>query len=104
MLEAIGLSRFYSNVRALHALNLRTEACQIFRLLGANGACKTTTINLFLNFIEASLGESRVNGLNVGGHSLESKKHFDHILEQVMPYRDLTELEDVECFAALAGH
>lgn len=103
MLQAIGLSKSYNGVRALDSLDLLIEPGQIFCLLGANGAGKTTTINLFLNFIEASEGQALVDGMNVAEHSLETKKRLAYIPEQVMLYRNLSGLENVEYFTALAG-
>jgi ABC-2 type transport system ATP-binding protein len=76
----------------------------VFCLLGANGAGKTTTINLFLNFIEPSAGTALIAGQDVTKHSLETKKVIAYIPEQVMLYRHLTGLENLEYFSALAGH
>jgi ABC-2 type transport system ATP-binding protein len=72
-------------------------------LLGANGAGKTTTINLFLNFIPPTSGTAMIAGLDVVRHSLETKKHLAYIPEQVMLYRNLTGLENLEYFTSLAG-
>ena len=104
MLEANGLTKFYGSFKALDSLDLLIEPGQVFCLLGANGAGKTTTINLFLNFIEASSGEARVHGLEVAENPLETKKYLAYIPEQVMLYRNLTGLENLEYFTALAGH
>ena len=103
MLQAIGLSKSYNGVRALDSLDLLIEPGQIFCLLGANGAGKTTTINLFLNFIEASEGQALVDGMDVAEHPLVTKKRLAYIPEQVMLYRNLSGLENVEYFTALAG-
>ncbi|MYB51635.1 MAG: ABC transporter ATP-binding protein [Acidobacteriia bacterium] len=103
MLQAISLSKSYNGVRALDSLDLLIEPGQIFCLLGANGAGKTTTINLFLNFIEASAGQALVDGMDVAEHPLETKKRLAYIPEQVMLYRNLSGLENVEYFTALAG-
>ena len=103
MLEAKELTKFYGSFKALDSLDLSIEPGQVFCLLGANGAGKTTTINLFLNFIEASSGEARIHGLQVAEHPLETKKHVAYIPEQVMLYRNLTGLENLEFFTALAG-
>jgi ABC-2 type transport system ATP-binding protein len=103
MLEANDLTKRYNGNRALDSLNLRIEPGQVFCLLGANGAGKTTTINLFLNFVAPTSGEARINGLNVVDHSLETKKYVAYIPEQVMLYRNLTGIENLEYFTALAG-
>lgn len=66
MLEAIDLTKRYEDGHlALDALNLRIEPGEIFFLLGANGAGKSTTLNLFLDFIRPTSGRALVNGVEV---------------------------------------
>jgi ABC-2 type transport system ATP-binding protein len=101
MLETQNLSKSYDGSVALRSLNLRVVPGEIFCLLGANGAGKTTTINLFLNFIQPTGGSARVNGLDVVEQPLESKKHLAYIPEQVMLYKNLSGLENLEYFTAL---
>jgi ABC-2 type transport system ATP-binding protein len=103
MLQATGLTKRYYEHTALDHLDLTIEPGEVFCLLGANGAGKTTTINLFLTFIQPSEGTAAINGLDVVAHPLESKKYVAYIPEQVMLYRNLTGLENLEYFAALAG-
>jgi ABC-2 type transport system ATP-binding protein len=103
MLEAINLTKRYNGITALDALNLTVKPGEVFCLLGANGAGKTTTINLFLNFVEPTEGTARINGVNVVEHPLETKKYLAYIPETVMLYRNLTGLENLEYFSALAG-
>jgi ABC-2 type transport system ATP-binding protein len=103
MLEAHALTKRYDGVTALNALTLTVAPGDVFCLLGANGAGKTTTINLFLNFIAPTSGTALVNGLDVTKEPLESKRHLAYIPETVMLYKNLTGLENLEYFAALAG-
>ena len=103
MLQATNLTKRYNGVTALDSLNLAVQPGEVFCLLGANGAGKTTTINLFLNFIEPTSGTAAINGIDVTKAPLESKKHVAYIPETVMLYRNLTGLENLEYFAALAG-
>lgn len=103
MIEAIDLTKSYNGNVALAALNLKIAPGEIFCLLGANGAGKTTTINLFLNFVQPSSGTARVNGVDVTAQPLETKKFLAYIPEQVMLYRNLTGLENLEYFTSLAG-
>jgi ABC-2 type transport system ATP-binding protein len=103
MLEAINLTKVYPGHTALDGLNLRIEPGEVFCLLGANGAGKTTTINLFLNFVEPTAGSAWINGLDVTAQPLETKRHLAYIPEQVMLYRNLTGLENLEYFHGLAS-
>jgi ABC-2 type transport system ATP-binding protein len=103
MLETIHLTKSYNGSKALDDLNLQIRAGEIFCLLGANGAGKTTTINLFLNFIPPTSGSAKINGLDVTEQPLETKRFLAYIPEQVMLYRNLTGLENLEYFTSLAG-
>lgn len=103
MLRAVELSKNYNGSVALDSLNLNIEAGEIYCLLGANGAGKTTTINLFLNFVDPSNGQALINGLDVTREPLETKKFLAYIPEQVNLYKNLSGLENLEYFSALAG-
>jgi ABC-2 type transport system ATP-binding protein len=104
MLEATHLTKRYNGVSALDDLNLRIAPGEVFCLLGANGAGKTTTINLFLNFVDPTSGTALINGLDVTKAPLETKKFLAYIPETVMLYKNLSGLENLEYFSALAGH
>jgi len=103
MLEAIQLSKNYGSFRALHQLDLHILKGEIFCLLGANGAGKSTTIHLFLNFIEPSEGSVKINDMDVAQHPLETKKHIAYIPENLMLYPNLSGLENLQYFCGLSG-
>jgi ABC-2 type transport system ATP-binding protein len=102
ILEARSLTKRFGEITALDALDLSIRPGEVFCLLGANGAGKTTTINLFLGFIEPTSGSASINGLDVARHALETKRFVAYIPEQVMLYRNLSGLENLEYFASLA--
>jgi ABC-2 type transport system ATP-binding protein len=104
MLEAINLTKRYHGQVALDALNLQIAPGEVFCLLGANGAGKTTTINLFLNFIAPTAGTAKIKGLDVTAAPLATKRFIAYIPEQVMLYKNLSGLENLAYFSALAGH
>jgi ABC-2 type transport system ATP-binding protein len=103
MLQATELTKRYGEVTALEGLTLTVAPGEVFCLLGANGAGKTTTINLFLNFIQPTSGTASINGLDVVREPLATKRFLAYIPETVMLYRNLTGLENLEYFSALAG-
>ncbi|CAM2005480.1 ABC transporter ATP-binding protein [Acanthopleuribacter pedis] len=103
MLQAIGLTKDYGDLRALDTLDLTVEAGEIFCLLGANGAGKTTTLNLFLNFIQPCAGEARVDGIEVAKQPTDAKKALAYLPEQVMLYPKLTGFENLTYFLELSG-
>lgn len=103
MLTAVELTKNYNGNVALNSLNLNIEAGEIYCLLGSNGAGKSTTINLFLNFIQPNSGKALINGIDVVEQPLETKKFLAYIPEQVNLYKNLSGLENLEYFSALAG-
>jgi ABC-2 type transport system ATP-binding protein len=102
MLKATGLTKQYGNFLALNGLNIHVKEGEIFCLLGANGAGKSTTINLFLGFIAPTKGKVEISGLDVSQKGIESKQYIAYIPENLMLYPQLTGLENLEYFAGLA--
>lgn len=103
MLEALELTKNYGSQVALKGLNLKIASGEVFCLLGANGAGKSTTIKLFLNLINPTSGSVRIGGLDPQTHSSEAKSLLGYIPEQVAIYPRLTGLENLHYFASLSG-
>lgn len=103
MLQAIDLSKQYGNFTALRSLNLSVKPGEIFCLLGANGAGKSTTINLFLNFLAPTGGQALLGGLDVTQESTKTKQLLSYIPENLMLYPNLTGLENLDFFCGLGG-
>lgn len=59
------LTKKYGDFTALTNLNLHINSGEIYCLLGANGAGKSTTINLLLNYINPTSGQAYINGMDV---------------------------------------
>ncbi|MEO1052565.1 MAG: ABC transporter ATP-binding protein [Bacteroidota bacterium] len=103
MLEAINLTKKYGGHTALSGLNLSVASSEVFCLLGANGAGKSTTINLFMSFINPTSGQIKVNNQDVNQHPVETKKHLAYIPENLNLYGNLSGLENLQFFAGLGG-
>ncbi|WP_438422300.1 ABC transporter ATP-binding protein [Aquimarina macrocephali] len=102
MLEAVDLTKKFGDFIALKSLNLTIKEGEIFCLLGANGAGKSTTINLFLNFIDATHGKAMINNMDVSKHK-ETKQLLSYIPENLMLYKNLSGLENLRFFCGLGG-
>ena len=104
MLETINLSKRYEDgLLAVDNLNLKVECGEIFCLLGANGAGKTTVINLFLNFIEPTSGTATINSIDVTKSPLEAKRYVSYVSENVMLYGNFTARQNLDFFTKLGG-
>lgn len=104
MIQAIDLTKRYEDdLLALDHLNLNVQPGQIYCLLGANGAGKTTAINLFFNFIEPTSGTAMINGHDCTKTPLEAKKYAAYVSENVMLYGNFTARQNLDFFTKLAG-
>ena len=104
MIEAIDLTKRYEDGRlALDALNLKVSPGEIYFLLGANGAGKTTVINLFLNFIEPTAGRALVNNIDVTKQPLAAKSCVAYVAEDLLLYGNFTARQNLDFFAKLCG-
>jgi ABC-2 type transport system ATP-binding protein len=104
MIEALDLSKRYPNGHlALDALNLRVDAGEIYCLLGAKGAGKTTAVNLFLGFAEPTAGRAHIDGIDVAREPLRAKQRVSYLADTTAFYRRLTASQNLDFFARLGG-
>ena len=105
MIQAIDLSKRYANgILALDALNLSVERGEIYCLLGATGAGKTTALDLFLGFTKPTAGKVFVNGVDAVQDTLEAKRLIAYLMGDMAFYDNLTAYQNLEFFAHLSGH
>lgn len=103
MITTKNITKKYGDFTAVNNLSLQVNKGEILCLLGANGAGKSTTINLLLNFIQPSTGTASINGLDVVKNSIETKKFLTYIPENLMLYPTLTAIENLDYFTKLSG-
>lgn len=101
MITAKGLSKEYNGTAALKDLNLHVAAGSIYALLGANGAGKSTTVNLFMGFTEPTGGEAFINNVEVRGGGADTKPFLAYIPENVMLYPHLSGAQNLAFFSGL---
>jgi ABC-2 type transport system ATP-binding protein len=104
MLETKDLTKQYEDgLLALDHLSLTVEPGEIFCMFGANGAGKTTAINLILGFIPPTEGTAFVEGVDVVKEPLRSKEHISYVSENVMLYGNFSAYQNLDYFSKLAG-
>ena len=104
MIEATALRKSFGAHRALDGMDLQVPGGEVYALLGANGAGKTTTIHLLLGFLRPDEGQVRVDGIDPAAEPQRARTVTAYIPEQVALYPNLSGLENLAYFAALAGH
>lgn len=102
MLRAEKLVKQYNHHQALKGIDLNIQPGEIYCLLGANGAGKSTTINIFLGFIKPSGGQAFINGMNVVQNSLATRQYITYIPENLTLYPHLTGFENLRYFCKLS--
>lgn len=79
-----------SRTPALDKLSLSVKAGEVYGFLGANGAGKSTTIRLLLNFIQPSGGRARIMGLDSVKDSVAVKRHIGYLSGDVALWPKVT--------------
>jgi ABC-2 type transport system ATP-binding protein len=104
MLEISSLRKVYEDgTVGVDGLDLSVKEGEIFVLLGANGAGKTSTIMLILGFTEPTEGTVTINGVDVQKDPLEAKKHVAYVSENVTLYPNFTARQNLEFFTRISG-
>jgi len=93
---------FKGNI-AVQNLNLQVDKGEILGLLGANGAGKSTTINMLLGFLTPDSGKVEINQMDCVKKSKEVRKLIGYIPENVNLYPYLSGLENLDYFCKLVG-
>jgi len=101
VVETRGLTKRFGATLALDALDLTVAAGEVVCLLGANGAGKSTTLNLLLGFLRPDGGEALVAGAVPGTPA--ARRAIGYVPETVALYPKLSGLENLAFFHELGG-
>ena len=103
MISTKNITKKYGDFTAVNDLSLAVKEGEILCLLGANGAGKSTTINILLNFTDPSYGTAKINGLDVVKNPIKTKSFLTYIPENLMLYPTLSAVENLDYFTKLSG-
>lgn len=103
MLEAINLTKKFDQHTALDGLTFTVEAGAALCLLGANGAGKSTTLNLFLHFLEASEGQALIEGIDVAKNPDVVRRAIMYLPEQMNLYPQFSAVENLLYLAEISA-
>jgi ABC-2 type transport system ATP-binding protein len=93
----------HEKVAALDGLQLDIKPGEVYGYLGANGAGKSTTIRLLLNFLQPTSGTATICGLDVVKDSVAIKRHVGYLAGDVALYQKTTGKELLNYLGALQG-
>ena len=101
MIQLSNIAKKFNDKVALDNLSLEVKSGEIYGLLGANGAGKSTTLNLLLGFLTADRGE--INMLDTNDNTAITEDMIGYIPENVNLYPYLSGVENLDYFSKLAG-
>ena len=90
MIRVEHLSKRYGGHSALDDVSFTIGKGEIVGLLGANGAGKSTTMNILTGYLSASDGEAFVDGISVQNEPLRIKQRIGYLPEQPPLYPEMT--------------
>jgi ABC-2 type transport system ATP-binding protein len=102
MIKIENITKSFNQQVVVNNLNLEINSGEIVGLLGANGAGKSTTINLLLGFINPDSGSIFIDGKEVSKNVNEIRKQIGYIPENVTLYPYLTGIENLNYFCKLS--
>lgn len=102
-IEARGLIRNFGMFRAVDQVSFQVKQGEIFGLLGANGAGKTTVIKMLNGIMPPSAGEGWVAGADMRTAGGVIKERIGYMSQAFSLYLDLTVVENIRLFAGIYG-
>ncbi len=100
MIEFRGVDMSFGDKAVLRGLTFEVRPGEVYTLLGANGAGKTTAINILCNLLDADGGTVRVDGIAAGE---ATRGRLGVAPQEISLYLDLTCSENLAFFAEVYG-
>ncbi|MCV6637298.1 ATP-binding cassette domain-containing protein [Candidatus Albibeggiatoa sp. nov. NOAA] len=97
------LSRYYGGLCAVNNISFEVKRGQILGFLGANGAGKSTTMQMLAGALAPTTGEITIAGYDLLDHPLQAKSAVGYLPEQPPLYKDML-VEEYLTFCARLHH
>lgn len=103
LVEAKNISRVFGEFTAVDQVNIVLKRGEVFGLLGANGAGKTTAIRMLCGLLPPSSGQIQVASVDMVRHSRHARQKIGYVAQGFALYKDLTVQENLNLQAGLYG-
>jgi ABC-2 type transport system ATP-binding protein len=87
--EVRNLTKIYGEQRAVDNISFSISEGEIVGFLGPNGAGKSTTMKMITGYLEPSVGDISVNGVDVKKAPFDAKKKIGYLPESNALYYDM---------------
>jgi ABC-2 type transport system ATP-binding protein len=102
-ISARGLARRFGTFQAVRDFDLDVAHGEVFGLLGANGAGKTTAIRMLCGLLPPSAGTIAVAGVDMLRHARHARARIGYVTQRFTLYGDLTAAENLQLQGGLYG-
>ncbi len=102
-IEARNLVRDFGGFRAVDGVSFRVERGEIFGLLGANGAGKSTAIKMLVGLLPPTAGTGYVAGRSMLQAPRAIRERIGYMSQVFSLYTDLTVVENIRLYAGIYG-
>jgi ABC-2 type transport system ATP-binding protein len=103
LVNATNLKKSFGDVHAVDGVSLAIKAGEIYGLVGADGAGKTTTMRLLVGALLPDAGEVTICGYDVIRKTEHARSQLGYLSQRFSMYEDLTVLENIRFFAEVRG-
>ena len=90
MIRAENLDRYYADKHAVQNLSFELKQGDVLGFLGANGAGKSTTMQMLSGVLAPSAGRILINDIDLLDHPIQAKKQLGYLPEKPPLYNELT--------------
>ena len=90
-------------VHAVDGVSLQVRAGDIYGLVGADGAGKTTAIRLLIGALKLDAGEVTIAGYPLDEQLEQARSQVGYLSQRFSLYDDLTVMENIRFFAEVRG-
>ena len=101
MIKIENLTKKFGDLVAVDNINLHIDKGEFFAFIGPNGAGKTTTIKIITGLLNATEGNVRVCGHDIGKEYLQAKHKMSYVPDQPYLYDKLTGREFLQFTAQM---
>jgi ABC-2 type transport system ATP-binding protein len=102
-IQASKLTRMFGQLAAVDHIDLQIHYKEIFGLLGANGAGKSTMIKMLTTLLYPTSGTAEVNGFDITHSPAEVRKSIGYVSQLLSADGGLTAYENLQLSAKLYG-